>query len=519
MAESAGPAEKLDESRLLSEVRHLRAHLRPDGTLPAAVRTDMQANFYTAVQEMGMPCAVSTTIQRVDFETDRGGRARRMFKWLGRSAVEVAESGYGFHCSEPALLRVDCEVAEAVYSQNALTPGTAQSFISPRMSGADAPLGVARQEHLGDDDAVRTSRAITDRHGAVVARRVESLLVRDVPLQSWVAMLRDPHNLWGKTIDVADAGSALSVMRVFQELDLPEDKLPEGPVSLVAAVLPHITDERARRSVERQLSQFRSGQELYRRQAEAAAREWLDFDLELARSLEQGTATHEVEEFIAALQHEWGEQDLQVILNHDMGEAYVMTEKLAAVLEKARRNLLISRAALAVGNEAVIGQTDARTARRLRAAIGHIDALRSQGVSERIIAQQQADLMRLMARQNFKPGGGCAGTAEGSFKDGAGQSGESRADENGETGSWTWKQGVCRVKNCPSPQPTEVGPCSVCRNCQRKFDRGEDPTAGPSAAGKSRETGTADDVWRHFLRVAKVDKPAKPSDKPVAAAV
>ena len=44
--------------------------------------------------------------------------------------------------------------------------------------------------------------------------------------------------------------------------------------------------------------------------------------------------------------------------------------------------------------------------------------------------------------------------------------------------SWKWKQGVCQVKACPSPKPTEVGPCSVCRHCQREFDEGRDPTKG-----------------------------------------
>jgi hypothetical protein len=35
---------------------------------------------------------------------------------------------------------------------------------------------------------------------------------------------------------------------------------------------------------------------------------------------------------------------------------------------------------------------------------------------------------------------------------------------------WAWKKGTCRIKKCASPKPTEVGPCSVCRNCQAKFD-------------------------------------------------
>ncbi len=42
--------------------------------------------------------------------------------------------------------------------------------------------------------------------------------------------------------------------------------------------------------------------------------------------------------------------------------------------------------------------------------------------------------------------------------------------------NWTITIGVCRIKNCPSPKPTEVGPCQVCLlNCQPKFDNGSEP--------------------------------------------
>lgn len=40
-----------------------------------------------------------------------------------------------------------------------------------------------------------------------------------------------------------------------------------------------------------------------------------------------------------------------------------------------------------------------------------------------------------------------------------------------------WKKGYCRVEACPSkPKQTDVGPCSVCRRCQRLFNAGADPT-------------------------------------------
>jgi hypothetical protein len=40
-----------------------------------------------------------------------------------------------------------------------------------------------------------------------------------------------------------------------------------------------------------------------------------------------------------------------------------------------------------------------------------------------------------------------------------------------------YKPGICRVESCPTrPGKTDVGPCSVCRTCQYKFDHGGDPT-------------------------------------------
>jgi len=39
-----------------------------------------------------------------------------------------------------------------------------------------------------------------------------------------------------------------------------------------------------------------------------------------------------------------------------------------------------------------------------------------------------------------------------------------------------WKDGVCRVDNCPTrPGKTKVAQCSVCRCCQLWFDKGRDP--------------------------------------------
>ncbi|HUD10530.1 MAG TPA: hypothetical protein VMR28_02535, partial [Candidatus Saccharimonadales bacterium] len=43
--------------------------------------------------------------------------------------------------------------------------------------------------------------------------------------------------------------------------------------------------------------------------------------------------------------------------------------------------------------------------------------------------------------------------------------------------NWSWKSGVCVVESCSTrPGRTRVGPCSICKNCQTKFDKGQDPT-------------------------------------------
>lgn len=48
--------------------------------------------------------------------------------------------------------------------------------------------------------------------------------------------------------------------------------------------------------------------------------------------------------------------------------------------------------------------------------------------------------------------------------------------ESGKSEKLVWKDGVCRIENCPTrPGKTKVAQCSVCRGCQWWFDRGRDP--------------------------------------------
>ncbi|HEX8227431.1 MAG TPA: hypothetical protein VF572_06200 [Candidatus Saccharimonadales bacterium] len=500
------------EKRVLTEVYQIRRRLQPDGSISPEDRHDLEADFITATQEMAIPAAVSKTIQRVATERDQHGRSRRVITWLGKPAIEVAMSGYDYYVTDAGRKRGDIEVAEARYSESNIQPDIVQTFISPAMAPVDASEDIAKAENLYGQDGVRVSFPVTDKHGVVIARRIESLLVSDVPLEAWTAMLRDPGNIFGRTIELRNNVSALSVMEIFDQLSLPQHVLPEGPVSVLRSLKPYIADPVAAASVAQQIQRFQTGQEQYTRQAEKTAREWLDFDIELARSLESGTATTEAERFIATLQHEWSDDDLRVIDSHAYGGRYIMTDKLAAVLEKAKQNILVSQAALATGNRNVLAQTDRRTAQRLRDDLEFIDMMRANNYDAVEIARLEVDMTRRLARQNFKVGGGCAGTSTGSFKkskDGLSESDGEAADmtvvsEDGD--GWTWKKGVCRIEQCQSPKPTEVGPCDVCRNCQYKYDSGQDPAAAATVRPPAAERGDRPDILAYFKAIIQTDK-------------
>lgn len=82
-------------------------------------------------------------------------------------------------------------------------------------------------------------------------------------------------------------------------------------------------------------------------------------------------------------------------------------------------------------------------------------------------------------------GGGSAGRGANKGGSSKNKKSEKSSDENTEdeqdaierNEDWTWKRGVCRVDSCPTrPGKTQVGPCAVCRRCQKMFDKGIDPT-------------------------------------------
>lgn len=483
----------LIETRLLTEVDNLMRHLNWQGNVSAEVERDTKQNMAASLCEAAMPDAVSITHHKVEHRSEEG-RRERVITWLGQTAVECAESGRRFHFSQAAHDRVDLEIAEAIDVQKTLAAGVAKVFISPKMSRADAPEQVAKDENLHDDDSLRVSFAVTNDAGEVVARTMMSLLVRDIPLSAWVSMLKDPSNIFGKAFSIENEDSALSVMKLFAQLDLPEEKLPDGPVTLVAAVLPYIKDSEAYVSAHKQLLGFRAHQELYAEQARQKAEEWFHLDLELARSLKLGEATYPIRQKIITIQEEWDEESLRVINQHCVGNTqYRITRELAMVLERSIRIDVERRTAVRAKNERALQEVSPEARRNIEKADIRLRVLRSVGVSPAEIYAAQACLTRMVAHQDIRTGGGCAGTTQSVFSskpgelssdsEGAlGQVATEKSDSSNEKSNWKWKMGICQVKACPSrPGQTEVGPCSVCRHCQAEFDAGRDPTKGPLA--------------------------------------
>lgn len=469
--------EELKQLRSLTEVNHLLKSMHPDGYIPGNVLSDVKTNLYTASSELSMPYAVTETFQPVDHIETEDGRRRRMFVWMGRSLVANTLRANQFHFSEAAAKRASYETAEANRDEEQLRPGLAHSFISLKATRKDAPSDIAKAEHFHDDDSVRVSYAVTNSSGEVIGRRLVSLLVRDIPTEAWASMLNDPSNLWGKSFRINDEESALSFMELFDRLDIPEDTVPDGPINIVEAVLPYIADEDARQSVIRQIHGFKSDQAMYRYHAEQTAQQWLNFDIELAKSLRGGHATSAIEEYIAALQSEWSTDNLKIINEHaDPNGGWIMSPRLAAALEDSRKQALNGIAAVNTGNQEIIRQISPNSLRAIKGWQEYINILESNNASIGEIRYAQMQVSKAIAKENVALDRGCTGASENNFRGRSDGGDESSSYKEGGKESWTWKKGKCQVKNCPSPIPTDVGPCSVCRLCQAKFDKGLDPT-------------------------------------------
>ena len=441
-----------------------------------------------------MSGAVTLSFQpRADIEAENG-ETQRVFLWRGlghlATTEAVARSGYAYHATEAAYRRVAVEVREAKRCQDTLQPGTAQLFFSPRMTREDAPYDLARSEHLADEDAVRVYRAVTDGFGRVIGRRTESLLVRDIPLTAWVKMLRDPNNIFKKSIPVSNERSAISVMEAFEHLDLPEHLLPigQGPVTILAELVRYIDDPEdaaLRESVEYQIARFREDQQRLRDEAVRVARGWLLFELSLAESLATGTMQHGVKQFVMVLQNQWSDGTLRLLQEHELPDGqYGMSRALAAHLEQAWQKVHLGEVAVAIGDDRALRNVDEATAQRLIANANRIRELEAAGVSPMVLAGQKAEHLREVSRSKVTPGGGCSGQNNFEFGksagDGATEGHSSGLGANGDKNSegvGRIHKAVCRTKLCPSrPDEVLVGGCKVCLgSCQPLWDRGIDP--------------------------------------------
>ncbi len=478
-------SEKLKEQRLLVEVDNLMTVMDGDGNIPDVLLDDIRLNLETAVYEIAMPLAVSVSSQRVEYISDGSENKRRVINWLGKNAVEVAMGGKLHHRSRAAFDRIEIEVAEARRAQEHLQPGVAQVFISPKMTSSDATAEVAIAEHLYDEDAIRVSYAVQNSQGEVIARRLESLLVRDIPLEAWVRMLKDPNNVFGRSFSLSDEDSALSVMSIFSQLDLPEKAIPDGPVALVRAVLPYITDKGQLESVSRQLQGFTWDQEKYKEQAKKTSEEWLKFETELAKSLRNGLATFDITRYIIGLQHNWSASRLLTINDHYMdGQGYIMTRQLAALLEDSKRQTLNTLAGILTDNKEMIQKIDQQALSEIRFAQSHLSNIMLVGhFSEDVLNETKMVLERKVAGLNIGVKGGCNGYSGNNFNTIiSSQYGNQLADVttvqpgDKERKTWKWQFGYCRAPQCRSPKPTWVGPCSVCERCQFMSDIGKDLT-------------------------------------------
>jgi len=521
---------ELAQARLLTEFNNLRPHLDLRGNVPSKVEADTLMNLETAIAEISMPYAVTTTVHDVETMTDEAGVRRMAITWLGKHAVPLAMEGHRFHFSEPAHARVDVEVAEAKHAEGTLKVGIAQVFISPKMSRKDASEEIAKAEHLFADDSIRSSRLITNESGKVVGREMKSLLVRDIPLSAWVAMLKDRGNIFGKAIQLRDEESALSVMEIFAELELPEEKIPEGPVTIIEEVLKYIPDQDIQNTVRQQLARFRGDQDNYKREARAKAKEWYAFELELARSFENKDQhiTSPIRQFmLGSLQHKWNKEELAVIASCQVADvenngSYKITEELAVILENAKRKILGKHAAVITGNERAMAGLSELERRRILSHHTKIEQAIQAGANQAEINRMLTQRDSMMIHAKVKVGGGCAGGVSESQTFLGQQLGPAlRLSPLGETmatddqastedgaDTWSWKPGVCQVKACPSPKPTEVGPCSVCRRCQAEFDKGLDPTM--SAPAPDRSTVVIEKSGMLTLGILFGEKKAKP---------
>jgi len=474
------------QERVLTEADNLNRNRLPDGSHSPWVLDELLKNLVPYVKESGMPSAVSEVYQNyVENHEDEHGR-RNTFMWLGQTALQTAVSGKRFHKAPEAHKRVDVEIEEAKDGDISMCPGYAKSFWSPKMSEADASRETAQAENLANDDSLRMYWLDVDGKGKIKGRHMQSILVSDVPLEAWVSLLADPHNIFGKAIPVENPKSALSVMKVFRELELPREKLPEGVVTYVKEVIPYVKDPDTRAKVVRQYEDFQKDQALKHERAVGIAKRWRTFEMALSDGLFQGwvNPSSEVAKFAYQMSEKWSDEHAAVIRQHQLDDGGLrMTRKLAVLLETAKQKLFRDEASIVNGERHAQKQLEPEVLVDIQERAKKIQQFYDAG------KMQEANRLEVInnqhiAGQNMKgSGGGCPGENDMQFQAERNlfdNKEKSTAEMRAEQKKWKKTRGACAIKSCPTrPGVVELGPCGVCMGrCQEIYNEGGDPTKG-----------------------------------------
>jgi hypothetical protein len=335
------------------------------------------------------------------------------------------------------------------------------------MTEEDAPREVAEQEHLTDFDAVRTSQLDVE-GGEIQGMRLDSLLIRDIPLSAWIAMANDPSGLFEGRIQIPEANSALPIMRAHREMHVPADKLPEGPLSVVSAVVPYIADAAVKEKVEWHLAMFRSiNQQEAHDNAETIALRWRAFEVDLADSLHTGFATPGILQFIKSVDGQFNSDTRALIAERFQADGRLVIDRpLAAKLEAARRNTLWVAAAVVAENEDVLAQLPPEVADRIRANEQLLQLAQANGYSVQQILELEADNNRTIAQYNVAVGRGCPGVTEDVFE----REQEQKAERREEADTLGGKIRCIKCRQFVPKREVVKKTCWECPKCNHKVD-------------------------------------------------
>ncbi|HSW74493.1 MAG TPA: hypothetical protein VLG16_01340 [Candidatus Saccharimonadales bacterium] len=483
--------------RILSSVDDLLQNRNPDGTYSPQVLADNLQNITSEIQERGMRYAVTKSRHEAAFIESYDGTRQRTFMWLGKTALEVAMDGVLFHKHPAALKRVEVEVNEAQDIAATLRAGHAKVLISPRMTEKDAPLEAAQQEHLANDDAIRVTFPVTDTQNEVVARDLFSLLVADVPREAWLALLNDPDNIFGRSMQVPDDGSALPIMQAHRQLELPAEKLPEGPITILAAVVPYITDPKLQARVAAHVVKFRQvNQSDFATYAHNLGIRQQAFDIEVAESLKRKVATPYIEQHILALKNQWSDESSALIRAAIQFDGSLrMNRDIAALVSDTYQTFITGRAQVLTEDAELQAQMSIREITRLREEELSIQRAQRAGYDLVVLRAQEAAGNSSMARRGVQLGDrGCSGGVGNSLRRKGSKKGSDTDSDLDDFELWEEElaasdgresydgnfdiDGVCRIEVCVSRSigdgVTKVGECNVCRGCQKMYDIGID---------------------------------------------